>query len=282
METKIKNVSVPELPNETWLEIMSYLSTYDVLRNVARVSKRIHKLSEDPHVIRKIEVETVQSWLWPKDKKYRRSFYMSPILQETQREKYCSDFLGVLKRSLKLKTLSFGFGWDVKDKSEENFLEALSSMDHPLLQEFCLKGDGNINNSARFLDLNPLNENIPKYLEKCSDLKVLKFEFKPEWNEDPEANYPSLDDMKEGIKRFKLKNLQEFHLIGVCITECDLDDFLETIAKNLPKLQRLFLTCCEEDDLDSEMFQAFASGKNIKLEISSVNRHREIVNVLNF
>ena len=37
MQTKIRNVliPVPELPNEIWLEIMSYLSTYDVLRNVA-------------------------------------------------------------------------------------------------------------------------------------------------------------------------------------------------------------------------------------------------------
>ena len=36
-QTKIRNVliPVPELPNEIWLEIMSYLSTYDVLRNVA-------------------------------------------------------------------------------------------------------------------------------------------------------------------------------------------------------------------------------------------------------
>ena len=47
-ETKIKNVLVPELPNEIWLEIMSYLSTYDVLRNMAQVSQRFHKLSQDP------------------------------------------------------------------------------------------------------------------------------------------------------------------------------------------------------------------------------------------
>ena len=40
METIIKNVPIPKLPNEVWLEIMSYLSTYDVLRNVAQVSQR--------------------------------------------------------------------------------------------------------------------------------------------------------------------------------------------------------------------------------------------------
>merc|ERR1719510_1858163 len=80
-ETKIKNVAIPELPNETWLEIIGYLSTFDVLRNIAQVSKRFHRLSEDPHVIRKIEVEFDQSW------------------PEDINEKYCDDFLGVLKRS---------------------------------------------------------------------------------------------------------------------------------------------------------------------------------------
>ena len=67
-ETKIKKV--PELPDEIWLKIMSYLSTYDMLRNVAQISKRFHKLSEDPHVIRKIEVESVQSWPKNKEEKY--------------------------------------------------------------------------------------------------------------------------------------------------------------------------------------------------------------------
>ena len=106
-DTNIKNalVPVPELPNEIWLEIMSYLSTFDVLRNVAKVSKKFHKFSEDPHLIRKIEVESVQSW--PEDEK----------------EKYCDDFLRVLKRSLKLRSLLFGFSWDIAQllKTFQNF-----------------------------------------------------------------------------------------------------------------------------------------------------------------
>ena len=102
LEEQLKNstwlameVPVPELPNEIWLEIISYLSTFDVLRNVALVSKRFHKLSEAQHVIRRIEVDPDQSW--PEDK----------------REKYCNDFLGVLKRSMKLRKFSFGFSWDI-------------------------------------------------------------------------------------------------------------------------------------------------------------------------
>ena len=260
-------VPVPELPDETWIEILSYLSTFDVLRNVAQVSKRFHKLSQDPDVIRKIEVE---SFHWPEDKK----------------EKYCADFLGVLKRSLKLRSLSFGSSWvndeDEYDTSGEKFLESLPSMNHQFLQELCLKGDGieYFWRAAAFLD-DPLNENIFKYLEKCSDLKVLKFEFKPEVNEFNEykTEYPPLYGIEEAIKSLKVKNLQEFHLIGVYIDMFEYSEtnitsfklFLDMIAENMPKLQRLCLIC-EDDDPNkwNEMCQAFASGKNIKLEISSV------------
>ena len=260
-------VPVPELPDETWIEILSYLSTFDVLRNVAQVSKRFHKLSQDPDVIRKIEVE---SFHWPEDKK----------------EKYCADFLGVLKRSLKLRSLSFGSSWvndeDEYDTSGEKFLEALPAMNHHFLQEFCLKDDGE--NEIPFEYLNPLNANTEKYLEKCSYLKVLKLEFKPQVNKDGngiELVYPSLDAM-ESIVRFRLKNLQEFHLIGVMHVYQDFEmvlfdqeeeilefeNFLDTIAENFPKLQRLCLTCEEYDQYDwRETCQAFASRRNIKVEV---------------
>ena len=52
-EGKMKNIM--ELPDECLLEIMSYLSNYDILKNVAGVSKKFHKLSQDQHLIRKIE-----------------------------------------------------------------------------------------------------------------------------------------------------------------------------------------------------------------------------------
>ena len=270
-EIKIKNVlvpvSVPELPNEIWSEIISYLSTFDILSNVAQVSKRFHKLSENPHVIRRIEVDPDHSWPEAEDK----------------REKYCDDFLGVLKRSVKLRNFFFGFSCDIdNDTSGEKFLESLPSMNHQFLQEFCLKGDGKdyFWKAADFLY--PLNENILKYLEKCYDLKVLKFEFKPElqnYNK-YKAKYPSLFAIwKDAIQSLKLKNLQEFHLIGVCIYMFDSNItsfklFLDKIAENFPNLQRLCLTCEDEDTNGwNEMCQAFASRKNIKLEISSVVKH---------
>ena len=180
-EPNINNVlvPVPELPNEIWLEIMSYLSTFDVLRNVAQVSKKFQKLSEDQHLIRKIEVESVE--FWPEDEK----------------QKYCEDFLGVLKRSLKLRSLSFGFSLDIdNDTSGENFLEALPSMNHHLLQEI------NLSNMKDFL-----NEDILKYFEKCP-LKVLKIEFKPETRN--EITQIVIHPYLSWIFGFKLKNFWIF------------------------------------------------------------------------
>ena len=257
-ETKIKNVPIPELPNETWLEIMSYLSTFDVLRNIARVSKRFHKLSEDPHVIQKIEVDSVQSW--PKEKE----------------EKYCDDFLGVLKRSLKLKKLSFGFNCSANDISGKRFLEMLPSLNHEFLQEFCLKGDGktDYNIATKFLT-SFIHVNIKTYIEKCPDLKILKFEFKPELSEEHYGDYPAVSDMANVLSSFRLKSLEEFHLIGIDICDCQnhkFKEFLEgiTISDNLPKLQRLCLTCQDVKNIWDEDCQTYASERNIQIEISSV------------
>jgi len=222
-ETKTKNVSVEKLPNEIWLEIMSYLSTKDVLRNVAQVSKWFHKLSKDPHVIRKIE------------------FDPSKFLPEDKEEKYCDDFLEVLKRSVKLRSLSFRFSGDIEttideddeidekiDKSGDKFLEALPFMNHPFLQEVCLTLTLAPKISA------PINENLGRYLEECPELKVLKFEFKPKVNEDLLS-----DEFKESISSLKLKNLQEFHWIGV--------DFQDSSGlENLPKLKRLCFICKDD------------------------------------
>ena len=112
-ETKIKNVSVPELPDEIWLEIMSYLSNFDVLRNVAAVSKRFHQLSQDRNLIRKIQVDPES---WPKN----------------QEKEYCKGFRKVLKRSLNLTFLSFDFRNLEPGAAENMFFKAL-----PFLNRWC-------------------------------------------------------------------------------------------------------------------------------------------------
>ena len=60
-EDHLKQKNLESLPNECLLKIMSYLSNYDVLRNIAGISKRFQELSEDKHLIRKIEVDS-ETW----------------------------------------------------------------------------------------------------------------------------------------------------------------------------------------------------------------------------
>ena len=117
-QEKQKNLEL--LPNECLLKIMSYLSNYDVLRNVAGVSKRFYELSQDQHLIRKIEVNS-ETWA------------------KIQEGKYCEDLLKVLKRSLNLRFLSLDFG-----NEANKFLEALPMMNHRFLEELHLTGDGDL------------------------------------------------------------------------------------------------------------------------------------------
>ena len=122
--------------------------------------------------------------------------------------------------------------------------------------------------------------NLLKYLEKSTKLKVLKFQFKPKAEpEDDFLQHPNLSWIEEAISSFKLKNLQELHLSGLSIDlyKPDFKKLLDTIAENMPKLQLLCLTS-ELSDTDefgewdgyAKICQAFASGKNIKLEIRDV------------
>ena len=71
-QLKIQSILVPDLPNEIWLKIMSYLSTFDLLRNVAQVSKKFNQLSKDPYLIRKIQLNS-ESWAKDQVVEYSRS-----------------------------------------------------------------------------------------------------------------------------------------------------------------------------------------------------------------
>ena len=71
-QLKTQSILVPDLPNEIWLKIMSYLSTFDLLRNVAQVSKKFNQLSKDPYLIRKIQLN-FESWARDQVVEYSRS-----------------------------------------------------------------------------------------------------------------------------------------------------------------------------------------------------------------
>ena len=253
-----------ELPDECLLKILGYLSNFEVLRVVAGVSKKFHQLSQDRHLIKKIKVDSKS---WP----------------ENQEEEYCQGFIEVIKRSINLSSLSFDFGKD-PGAAGEMFLKALTSMNHQYLKEFCLKSDGlRFEHTWPAFDLlKPINEDVSKYFERCSNLKVLKFEFNP-YPADLNAEiliHPLLSWIEDsGITTFKLKNLEEFHLIGfrIDMDKSSFKEFLEKFVENSPKLQRLCLTAELGIDYEGQwdeyakVCQAFASEQYIQLEIRGVS-----------
>lgn len=93
-EDQLKELTGPlletELPDEILLKIFGYMSTYDVLRNVARVSTKFKKLSVDPFLIRKIEI-------------HERQWTNAQI----------RGCMKVLKKSQNLKSFSFDLNWNL-------------------------------------------------------------------------------------------------------------------------------------------------------------------------
>ena len=75
-ENKVKNVVEPEefdllreLPYEIFLKIMlmAYLSTSDILKKMAPVSKSYYQLSQDPNIIKQLEFKTIVGLGWSDD-----------------------------------------------------------------------------------------------------------------------------------------------------------------------------------------------------------------------
>ena len=241
--------NITELPNEILLEIFGYLSTKDILRNVARVSKKFHKLTQDQFLFRKIEVNT-RFW-------YKGTRSRGETLSKQEIEKYCNDLLEVCKRSQKLTSFKLGWysntlGLNVYLQIQTKIVKALTAMDHPFLEEFCLDTP---------------DENALKYLHQCPKLKILHFHF-------GHRNYSMISKF---INDFEHENLEKLYLHGIRL-KMDLEKsafkkFLETIVGNFPNLQYLFLAVWYVmTDEFREICQKVASEKKIKIEISGFNR----------
>ena len=154
MESKNEDIfELLLLPDEIVMKIMGYLSTYDLLRIMAQVSKKFQKISQDPFLIKSINLRA-----------------QLKSLTEEEEEKFGDNFLDVVRRSEKLKFLSLNLiGWE-----ERKFLTMFPSIGHHSLEEFWLKFDGM---NERNFDFHSWNENVLKYLEQCSNLKILKIDF---------------------------------------------------------------------------------------------------------
>ena len=140
-----------ELPEEILMKIMGYLSTYDILRIIAPVCKKFWQISRDPFLIKSIKLRA-----------------QLEDLTEKEEEKLCGDFSDVVRRSEKLKFLSFNFiGWD-----ERIFLAIFPSINGHL-EEFWMKFDS----------MSGRNLNFHCWIWRArfrmigSNLKILKIDF---------------------------------------------------------------------------------------------------------
>ena len=218
MDSKNKNIF--ELPDEILMKIMGYLSTYDLLRIVAQVSKKFQEISRDPFLIKSIELRP-----------------QLEDLTEEEEEKLCGDFLDVVRRSEKLKFLSLNFiGWD-----ERKFL-AIKRIDS--LEEFWLKFDS----------MNGRNLDFHSWIWSAwlrilgSNLKILKIDF---------DQYPfHVDDIRmvlefndltfENLKILHLKFNKNYRRVYWAPNSESMQQmifsFISSITKKFPKLESLCLS----------------------------------------
>jgi len=169
----MEDLNLPNLPNEIWIKILKYLSTKDILRNMAPVSRRFHQISQDPFLIKKIELKSNQEFDF-------------------------SDFFKVLKRSEKLTCLSLDLNFIGQVYQIENIFEKLPFLvKHPQhLEEFCL-----LNSSC---DLKEFKGNVLKYLVKqCPKLKIFKIDC---------FTFDTMYSISKTISKFKFESVKEFHL----------------------------------------------------------------------
>ena len=225
----MEDLNLPNLPNEIWIKILEYLSTKDILRNMAPVSRRFHQISQDPFLIKRIELKSNQEFeFWSRLKEMN----------------YFSDFFKVLKRSEKLTCLSLDLKFIGQVYQIENIFEKLPFLvKHPQhLEEFCL-----LNSSC---DLKEFKGNVLKYLVKqCPKLKIFKIDC---------FTSDTMYSISKTISKFKFESVKEFHLtlrgdrvpvanysgrvtLGVRRVSNVLKTFVKNISPSLPNIRHLRL-----------------------------------------
>ena len=276
LEDRLKKLTGPlletKLSDEVLLKIFGYLSTYDVLRNIARVSTKFKRLSEDPFLIRKIEMHERQ---WTKDQ--------------------IRGCLNVLKNSQNLRFFSFDLNWNFDTPAYKIFLKGLPTLNHQHLEEFCINGHGGQGEGQPETQAKTeasLIRKLMRYLKKCPNLKILKIESEEKILDELfflDIVYCPLEWLvEENIFRcLKFQNLEELHLNGFefeDITPQHLRKIINMFHKNLPKLRRLCFKLDNFGRLDEnpeygQILQKFASEKNVTIEITGTPVYRSILEV---
>ena len=243
-----------DLPYEILLKILSYLPTNDILKRVALVSRKFYQISQDKHLLTKIEFEFKNH---------------SDVLRwsDDQVDKYYNDFLEVVKESPKLKILSI----KVKGGGHRNanlekqlfprqrqFFDELSLIKNQCVEEFCLK-------PCSYSWINHFVENVFGYLDKCPKLKIIKLH--------KISLFENLVTAKKclilnELKKTKLKTIEEFHFTfsGTKFEVACLKPLLEIVLEK-PNIKRIYLTR-QNAEYRKELYQTCLDcglGKNVKV-----------------
>ena len=189
-EEPVAKKNFMDLPDEILLKIMGYLSNKNILKNVAQVSKRFHRLSRDPFLIKKIEFmipEFTYQWSWTDERK----------------EKYFNDFFEVLKNSQNLKFLSLQL-------DHQSLGKIFPSGNHQCLEEIYIQ----VRNVE--LDLCPdyLENGAFKVLDQCLNLKVLKIDIYLSGEIHSQSHFflRKINDISILLRQFRSESLQELHV----------------------------------------------------------------------
>ena len=243
--TNYDYVSILDLPNEILLKILSYLSTRDILGNVAKVSKKFQKLTQNSTLIRKIEVNV--NWL-------RNTGYWNMTHD---------DFLDVWKRSRGLR--SFNLVFDQLDRDQINLWtkieKVLPFLDHPVLEEFILGIYQKFTKNEQ--EFGDIYKNVLQYLHQCPSLKKVKFYIS--YGTKPFTVISKL------ISGFEHKNLTELYLYAGQILEIEKSSFkkfLEIVVGNFPKLQHLYYGFWDIPNFEYlQIAKKIASEKKVQIVI---------------
>ena len=263
-ENKVKNVTEPQefdllsgLPYEILLKIMEYLSTSDILKRMAHVSKSFYQLSQDQNIIKQMDFKTIEftsRWIksWTDERK----------------KKYYDDFFKVLKNSQKLKFLSIDFDLDQQMVGNfyRNWIE--SSVNLQYLEEFYIKiSDIELESCTDFLQYG--------VFDRCPKLKI----FRIRRHHFVHHNFETLNT----IASFNSKSLEKLYLYSPNTDRNSItypyDDpliiknFLKMMTENMPKIQYLLLNPPGNFHANGhfngnyKVSQEIAAEKKIKIEI---------------
>ena len=246
-------IAMEELPDESLLKIMEYLSFSDILRTMAPVSRKFYRLSRDKNIIKQVKFKSIVNTVkW-------QSFW-----SEERKNKYFNDFFDVLKNALKLKCLALCLDNLSAKKFFQNWIQ--TSVNHQCLEEVGVHyGD------VQFGDLSNWTYGwwtIWNFLGQCPKLKILKIEGYLNTQN-------NLLTILKTIASFNSNCLQELHL-NFCNNYAQpslgksLKNVLKTMTQNFPNMKYLCLT------LNFEICQTFlriceeiASEQIINIEIKN-------------